>query len=82
MPPSSGCEIGQLKAKAKATYTMSSSTQDLPTPNLDLGNTFGALFIGVTLAAVLVNLLLAMHCQSKLNGFCHPIVSYGTASLA
>ncbi|KAJ8590751.1 hypothetical protein M405DRAFT_815512 [Rhizopogon salebrosus TDB-379] len=53
MPPSSGCEIGQLKAKAKATYTMSSSTQDLPTPNLDLGNTFGALFIGVTLAAVL-----------------------------
>ena len=34
--------------------TMSSSTQDL-LPHLDLGNTFGALFIGVTLAAVLVH---------------------------
>ncbi|KAJ8597678.1 hypothetical protein M405DRAFT_803429 [Rhizopogon salebrosus TDB-379] len=32
---------------------MSSSTQNLSPPSLDLENTFGALFIGVTLAAVL-----------------------------
>ncbi|KAG1724664.1 hypothetical protein EDB19DRAFT_2043418 [Suillus lakei] len=42
---------------------MSSSTQDL-TPQLDIGRTFGALFIGATIAAVFVNDLLTM--QSKL----------------
>jgi len=40
---------------------MSSSTQD---PQLDLGNTYGALFIGATLAAVLVHYFLTM--QTKL----------------
>jgi hypothetical protein len=42
---------------------MSSSAQDFPL-DLNLGNTFGALLIGVILAAVLVNSFLAM--QSKL----------------
>jgi hypothetical protein len=36
---------------------MSSSTQDL-IPQLQLGNTFGALFIGVIFAAMLVTYLL------------------------
>jgi hypothetical protein len=45
---------------------MSSSAQDLPL-NLNLGNTFGALFIVVILGAVLVNSFLAM--QSKLIFF-------------
>ncbi|KAG1879086.1 hypothetical protein F4604DRAFT_1923237 [Suillus subluteus] len=42
---------------------MSSSAQDL-IPTLNIGKTFGALFIGVTIAAVFVNDLLVM--QSKL----------------
>jgi hypothetical protein len=44
--------------------TMSSSAQDL-LPQVDLGNTFGALFIGVALSAVFVNYFLTM--RSILN---------------
>jgi len=54
-----------------------SSTQDL-LPHLDLGNTFGALFIRVTFAAVLVNSSFTM--LSKC--FCCPNVFHGTVSLA
>ena len=43
------------------------STQDLLPQSLDVGKTFGALFIAVTLAAMLVNTLLAIH--SKLTFF-------------
>ncbi|KAG1733122.1 hypothetical protein EDB19DRAFT_1731682 [Suillus lakei] len=39
---------------------MSPSTQDL-IPQVDLGNTFGALLIGVVLAAMLVNHFLTTH---------------------
>jgi hypothetical protein len=44
---------------------MSSSAQDLP--QLDLGNTYGALFIGVIVAAVLVNHSVRAH--SKITVF-------------
>jgi len=48
-------------------------------PHLDLGNTFGALFIGGVLAAVLVYHFLMM--QSKLSVRCDPDASHKTASL-
>ena len=43
------------------------STQDLLPQSLDVGNTFGALFIAVTLAAMLADTLLTI--QLKLTFF-------------
>lgn len=57
---------------------MSSSGQDL-TPQINIGKTFGALFIGVTIAAVFVNDLFIM--QSKLCVSCRPDLFCGTVSL-
>jgi hypothetical protein len=53
---------------------MSSSTQDL-IPQLHLGDTFGALFLGVVFAAMLVTIYL----QSL--GLHHPNIFHGTVSL-
>jgi predicted membrane protein len=57
---------------------MSSSVQNA-IPQLDMGNTLGALFIGVILAAVLVNYLLIM--QSKAERFLWPVVVIHLVSL-
>jgi len=59
-------------------WTMSSSTQDL-IPQLDLGNTFGALFIGAIISAVSVHHFLTEH--STLSISCHPNISHETVSL-
>jgi len=45
---------------AELSQSMSSSAQALA-PSLDLGNTYGALFIGVVIAAMLVNHLFPLY---------------------
>lgn len=57
------CLIPRRLADYDQQPTMSSSAQD-PVPQINIGRTFGALFIGVTFAAVFVDDLLVM--QSKL----------------
>jgi hypothetical protein len=59
---------------------MSSSTQDL-NPQLHLGKTFGALFIGVIFAAMLVTYLLAKFRASSIIESYRPNIFHGTVSL-